>query len=400
MPKGPTPSAPAKVVALKARASQVAHLCFPVNGIIEELVSTRAKPTPGHPVSAGFQPLQLGDPVTQFPFTTFYGGLSKTSSSDPSRLSYDSSGILNDASVQASLLMTLRGEAMAAVLDKAVNTRQNAYYAKYANKDRIISVMQKFYTATSSTPSTSISKPDAQAKLSSVAQDQMNDLLSAYNQKRLPTLPGLPSVVSQTNSVLQTSGSFPDTTQNIANTDYAYRTPAYEAHAQGLRAQISLMDQQFSQFLAGQNLPNLQQVFTNELNSIDLDVKRLQIAYLNTMLMSPINGVITGIYKNSGDWVHAGEPVIRVEDNSNVILVGTLVYQGLISIGSQMTVTTSLFDSSSSGSSPLVGNVVAVRGRPNEDDVWDVHAICDNTTAPVLPLNYNFDYDDTSVLIS
>ena len=75
------------------------------------------------------------------------------------------------------------------------------------------------------------------------------------------------------------------------------------------------MDQQFSHHGPVRICLNLKQVFDNELQNIDLDVKRLQIAYLNTILMSPISGVITGIYKNPGDWVQAGEPVIRVENN-------------------------------------------------------------------------------------
>ena len=98
--------------------------------------------------------------------------------------------------------------------------------------------------------------------------------------------------------------------------------------------------------MASQNLRTLNRYFKNERQSLDLDVKRLQIAYLNTILMSPIDGIVTGIYKNSGDSVSAGEPVIRVEDNSSVILVATLAYQGSISVGQTMTVTTSLFDAS------------------------------------------------------
>jgi len=391
--------ASAKVVALKARAYQISHLCFPAPGIVDLMGRFSKRPfTPyGHPQTATI-PIKLGDRVTQFDFTIFYEGLSKTSATDPSRLSYDSSGILNDGRVQASLLMTQRAAPTAAVLDKAINVRQNAYYSKYSNQDLMIRIMQDYYSATSNPPVAIISKPDALFQLLGLAQAQMSDLLSAYSRGSLPTVPTLPSVVSGTSSVLQTTGNFPDTSQSIANTDFAYRTPAYEAQAQGLRAQISLLDQLLSQWVAGQNLPNLPQVFKNELQGIDLDVKRLQIAYLNTILLSPINGFITGIYKNSGDWVQAGEPVVRVEDNSKVILVGTLAYPGLISIGSQVTVTTSLFDAG--GSPPIVGNVIAVRGRPDEDDVWDVHAICDNSAAPVLPLNYHFDYDDTSVTIS
>jgi HlyD family secretion protein len=400
----------AKVVALKTRSSQISHLCFPVNGIIESLAQVKVrrvilgKPkNPGGGSAVTYRPIQLGDKVTQFDFTSFYASLNNTPSSDHSRLSYGSSGILNDASVTNCLLMTQRAESTAAVLDKAVNARQNAYFAKYANQRDIISVMQKFYSATKSRPSTTISKPDGLAELGSCAQSQMNDLLKAYKQHLLPTVPHLSEVVKETSSVLKTTGDFPDTTQTITNTDYAYRAPSYEAQAHGLRAQISLMDQQFSQYMAGQNMGKLKEVFDNELQSIDLDVKRLQIAYLNTILLSPITGLITGIYKNPGDWVRAGEPVIRVEDNSSIILVGTLAYQGLISIGSELTITTRLFDASSSPS--IVGKVIAVRGHPNEDDLWEVHAICD-TSAGVpsavgkLPPNYNFDYDNTSVVIS
>ena len=72
------------------------------------------------------------------------------------------------------------------------------------------------------------------------------------------------------------------------NTDYGYRTPFFENQAQNQRAQISLIDQQFAQLMFGQNLPNLAQVFQNELNTIDNNVYRLQIAFLNTILMSPI----------------------------------------------------------------------------------------------------------------
>jgi hypothetical protein len=66
--------------------------------------------------------------------------------------------------------------------------------------------------------------------------------------------------------------------QKITNTDYTYRTPFFESQAQYERAQISLMDEQFGQFMAAQSLPNLAQVFANELQSIDSDVLRLQIA--------------------------------------------------------------------------------------------------------------------------
>jgi hypothetical protein len=74
--------------------------------------------------------------------------------------------------------------------------------------------------------------------------------------------------------------------------------PNIERQAQNERAQISLMDEQFAAFMNSLYFDSLDDVFSNELQSIDLDVKRLQVAYLNTILMSPIDGIVTGIYKN------------------------------------------------------------------------------------------------------
>ena len=107
-----------------------------------------------------------------------------------------------------------------------------------------------------------------------------------------------------------------------------YRTPYFESQAQGLRSSISLADQQFAAFMDAQKMPNISQIFENNLESMDLDVKRLQVAFLNTILLSPIGGVVTGLYKNPGDVVRAGEPVMRVEDNSNIYISAKVVALG------------------------------------------------------------------------
>jgi hypothetical protein len=77
---------------------------------------------------------------------------------------------------------------------------------------------------------------------------------------------------------------------------------------------------------------------------MDSDVYQRQIAYLNTILMSPIDGTVTGIYKNPGDPVRPGEAVIRVESNADLLLVATLIHRGPIWIGADVTVETTLFD--------------------------------------------------------
>jgi hypothetical protein len=73
-------------------------------------------------------------------------------------------------------------------------------------------------------------------------------------------------------------------------------------------------------------------------------------------------------------------------------------------VGQTAKVTTKVFDSSTSLT--VAGKIVAVRGHDSEDEEWDVVIRCGNRIngdpngVPILPINYNFDYDDTSIDLS
>lgn len=454
--------ASAKNVNLRVRPSQWAHLSFNGAGIIE---SSSA---------------QLGLSVTPFDYPTFCSNLGTTTVGDPSRLQYDSSGIDGDPGLTASTLCRLRGESAKAVLDKAVNGRQNVFFSKYANQPAVIAQTKTFYD-----PGTLNSKPQRLTTLGTISQNQADSLYAAYvadgrlgvvkhtnsniNSKTESLGETCSTTISDgfsqsTNSGVQngTSNTFNDSiatdvsnatsssssiatisddlttgvaagvsvnssfgtgfvtqagasvsrsdskgianqTQAAINTDYGYRIPNAESQAMNQRAQISLMDEQFAQFMFAQNLPNLDTVFTNELQSIDLDVKRVQIGYLSTILFSPIQGVITGILKNPGDYVKAGEPVLRVENNSNVYVIGTIVYRGLVKLGANVAVTT--YFASTGTSTSINGTVVGARGHRGFDDRWEIAVLCNNLDMGgnwILPLHYHFANDaaQTTVTIS
>jgi hypothetical protein len=446
----------AKVVSLTVRPFQISHLCFEIGGILGEL----------YPATRLGRQIGSGLPVTPFDFNAFYTTLSgfPTAHNDPSRLRYGVSQIQNF--VTGSALATLRAESAKADLDKAINARQNAYFAKYGHISRIVHETEQTYSPSPSVPD---SKPNRLAKLSDLAFHQAHKLDKAYREEKRtgvikwtksvlnsktwgggsnvdessdtksltdlvgantvltpPPENGLPgdlsfpggNVIPSSTLEEETSGETITNTgkirqhQTIVNTDYGYRIPYIESQAQNERAQISLLDQKFAQFMYSQNLPNLSHVLNNERNSIDSDVYRLQIAFLNSILLSPISGTVTGIYKNPGDPVKAGEPVIRVENDHTIFLSGTVVYPGPIVIAppgvpppanSSVTVHTNLFGSTPL-SPPLAGKVVAVRGQGQEDH-WAVIVQCDNPLDSsginrILPLGYQFDYDDTSVTIN
>ncbi len=93
--------------------------------------------------------------------------------------------------------------------------------------------------------------------------------------------------------------------------------------------------------------------------------------------------------------------MVRVEDNSYVLIEGTVIYQGVISIASTVTFTTTLYDSVPNVS--FTGSVVSIRGHRSEDDQWDIVVSCENMDASgqySLPLHYHFDNDDTTATIA
>jgi hypothetical protein len=473
----------AKAVSLSVRSYRVSHLCFEVDGILEISNAQLGVSLKGFDFPRFYDTVRGFDPMTGLTVTPTLTG-------DPSRLRYDTREI--DKATTGVTLATIRKEARKVALDNAVNARQNAYFAKYANKTAIIDKMNEYYSPSAKNNDSKIHRLE---RLASIATSQGNQLIAAYEHDKemgvvkntestlrsdttsygysatsgvsfgnlassevpenlnpsppnppppwsvpkwppyqgseLPPEPRPPQAVSDfwpagfagnigENRTFQNIASYQEQSnsakarqdQVIVNSDYVYRVPYLEAHAQKERALISLNDQQFAQFMYTQNLPNLDTVFKNELNSIDSNIYRLQIAYLNAILMSPIDGIITGVYKNPGDAVKAGEPVIRVEDNSSIYLMATVVYRGPIVIGSPasappipnstVTVNTNLFDASPL-SPPLTGTVVSARGH-RDDDRWDLMVLCSNlvppSSSPVLPFGYHFDYDNTTVTIT
>lgn len=190
-------------------------------------------------------------------------------------------------------------------------------------------------------------------------------------------------------------------TQSATHVDYEYRTPYLDARARNNRAQVSLRDQQFDAFMFEQNIPHLEQIFENELASVDNDVYQLQLALLASFLISPVPGVVTGVYKNPGDAVNAGEPVMRIEGNDVVQLVANLVHYGPVEIGAEATVTTTL-GGAAGGETTLKGDVVAARGRSTSGR-WEVVVQVDNVNGngnKIVPLGYCFDPEYTDVTIA
>ena len=419
---GPQPAViNAKIVSLRARPSQMAHLCFPVNGV------------------AGQVNARIGDFVESFDRQGLTSSLLQfPSSGDPSMLNWDASHISDflawsqvNIGVMRGALMTVRNEEAYTALDQAINARSNAYFAKYADQPALVQAIQNTYLAPSNLSMPSLlSKSEHLANLMTCSEVQFNQLHDYVNHNYFTQNDGTEvslsdGVVDHTYSEISTlepevdstttgsaSGQVKESTktpgyevdQYITNQDNVFRVPGYEALAQYERAQLSLGDELFAETMRQQTVQNYQQVLTNELNSINLGVYRLQIAYLNTFLTAPIPGTVTGVYKQPGEAVRAGETVVRLELNSELYLTGTVVYPGLIQgrqpsrSGMTATIQTSLYDAGGTLTPPLTAEVLTARGG-RDDDTWELvlQYTNDGVQGPVLPLDYHFDFDDTTI---
>jgi biotin carboxyl carrier protein len=247
-----------------------------------------------------------------------------------------------------------------------------------------------------------------------------NSAASTFNQLAAGTPTTESNTVSKTNSDTTTTNKLiantPTTSsrtravadpgfQQAESKGYTFRHPTNENETQNHRTQVSLLDERYQQFMFSQQLPFLETSLQNEIDSLDLEVKRLQVSFINSILVCPITGVVTGVFADVGDCVRAGDPVLRVERDDTILIVGTIKFRKLLQIGAKVDITTNLFDASPPTPVPLPqGTVVAIRGHDHEDERWDVIIQCPNLTdtlgVPTIPITYTFDYDDTEITIS
>jgi multidrug efflux pump subunit AcrA (membrane-fusion protein) len=173
--------------------------------------------------------------------------------------------------------------------------------------------------------------------------------------------------------------------------------------------QLNFQDQLIAQTVVNAQVPDLADILDNELKAIDIEVRKAQIAFAYLFLTSPIAGRVTAIFKDVGESVGIGEPVMRIEGQDEILLVGLVQYRAPLLINTSVKITAKeVFEDG--GQATIQGNIVAIRGHDANNDEWDVMILAQNTgtnvTMPhgpprsvVFPLNYHFDRETTDITI-
>lgn len=203
-----------------------------------------------------------------------------------------------------------------------------------------------------------------------------------------------------------TSKSFTDNNgtgkfeQNARTQLTEYRHPRAENDVRWHRRHLDMQDERLAHTLNSYQVKHLSVILANELRQVDADVLQLQLHFTHTHLISPIAGIVTAVYKDLGESVQPGEPVLRVENDETILLVGVINYRGRVKLNAKVSITVpNVFEDGVNAE--LEGTVVAVRGHDSDNDEWDLILRCGNRKAgePILPLNYSLDYRDKPTIL-
>ena len=212
---------------------------------------------------------------------------------------------------------------------------------------------------------------------------------------------------SSTTSENETNGTSSSSSDQLAThqpMEYAHPSAQNDINMQ--RKMLDLQNERLPCELFSHSVPHVAAIMTNELRILDLEIKQLQLNYIHSFLVSPLNGVVTGVFKDVGEHARSSEAVIQVDNDDEVLIVGRVNFRGRIDPGINVTVrTTNAFESGMAVT--LTGTVASVRGHDADNDEYEVIFRCENRVDPldsdnphrIMPLNYSFDYNNVVVTI-
>ncbi|MEC5218406.1 hypothetical protein RCH09_003375 [Actimicrobium sp. GrIS 1.19] len=394
--------ATAKAISLTVRPTQSADLCYPISGIIEYQPETLL----GQTVSA-YDLIALKNklhPVVELPaasikirnFDSLSGskkivsGIAATLIPPPIG---DGPGEI-ESDLGQSVLSRLRAKDIATGLTQAL-----AWYGLKNSADLTGEAVKNRTELLGNNPADPNSLPSLLGSLSRVLK-RRHDLLAALYESN-----GVDAVTNSTSnstSSSQTTGGQAFNTASQSETTYGgqefHAYPADNA-ARYLRAEISLRQERLAAFrLVKMNLgENVE--YAKAMTAAD--IRKIQLDFIDSFLVAPFDGVVTAVFRNIGEFVTAGQPVLRLENDKTVYLIGQIKCRSLIRVGYTAHVTTTLFGEPAGTQVQIDGIVCAIRGHEPIDEQWNVIIRCNNTGpgGSILPLNYNFDFDNTEITV-
>ena len=241
-----------------------------------------------------------------------------------------------------------------------------------------------------------------------IAADQTEKLVQRHKTDRATSFPysrGGAAWAKEEGEFLdksQVSVTENEGTQYSQSENPAFFHPRLDNSISHKQLQAGLSSERMQQSIASVSSPHMEKIIADENAAMDFEVRRLQVAYAESYLTSPISGVVTAVFKDVGECVQPGEAVIRVENDTIVFLVGRVQYFGMLRIGQDVIVRASdLYEAGAI--EDFRGRIRGIRGHEADDDEWEILIECDNPADAQgrrkLPIYYQFDRDTTKIIV-
>ncbi|MBY0297436.1 MAG: HlyD family secretion protein [Methylobacterium sp.] len=173
---------------------------------------------------------------------------------------------------------------------------------------------------------------------------------------------------------------------------------------------LELIDIFIADAIGAGRFDNFEDISNHEMGLLSSELRRVQLAYADTFLTAPFEGIITAVFKEEGESVQAGEPVMRIENDTSLLLLTSLRHNGAIRVGqSASIIADNLFGTKATAE--IDCTVVSLRGHSADDGMWDMILSAENYPMGwkikgtehdenlKLPLNYHFDRENTKVIL-
>ena len=180
------------------------------------------------------------------------------------------------------------------------------------------------------------------------------------------------------------------------NTTNEFWHPKFENKIEFDRLQSVMVQEELRAAINSLSAERIEDILKRELELLELEVLKAQSRLLSTFLTPTFPGIITAIYKDTGEYVQAGEPVARVENDSRLFLYGFVQLRAAPQIGQSATIRSKVYETPTERA--YQANVVSIRGHNTDDDEWELLFERPNpATNDYLPLNFGFDPGVTTI---
>lgn len=435
------------------RPLQSSDLSFVNGGVIREQLG--ASSDVDEKVNKGGA--RLGEKISAFDTKAYVELLKKEISSPPpdGDLTHNSTKIREELGRNA--LFGQRNDMLATVLDQAISQRKLAFLQRYKHKAELADLLEKVYksgvtnkfarieqlqalstartnllrtsynamagkdeeygvdgvlTKSVVTNESAKSASSVTTQLAAVAMRTGTQTIhvdgdggkSTHTVDPTDTLPGTvdtggafqpmkgnPNLVTQQT---ETDGG----TQTSTTINAEFRAPQKENEMKEHRMQVDLWDEYLANRVAQLQAEDAAAMLDEELKSLDHEVLKAQILYLESFITSPVAGLITAIYKDAGECVKSGDPVMRVESEGELLLTGIVLFRAALRPRESKVKITVKEPFERGAVNPIIldGTVVSVRGHDVDDDEWDIVIYCQDNQHQ-LPINYQFDRNTTDI---